>query len=154
EQLDLQTSCTFSISDTAGLAWTLRASASGLPDQYTGNNRDQMAEFWATSTGSLSSDVVTESISGCASIQYGGEYNGLIVFGVGGANLATPFDPNISLPAATSGEGSPSVTISTTNSQDLLVAGGQNGAFSNPPGDLTPGSGFTQIAVMNGGNEA
>ncbi len=154
EQLDLQTSCTFSVSDTAGLAWTFRAGASSRNDGTTGGDRDQMAEFWAVSANALSNDAVTESISGCASYQYGGEYNGLIAYGASGANTATPFDPNVSFPAATSGLGSPSVTVSTTNTKDLLIAGGQDGAFTNPPGALTAGPGFTLVASMNGGNEA
>jgi len=53
EGLDLQTHCTFSVSDTAGLSWTLRGSVSGRNDGYTGSDRDQIAEFWAKSNSAL-----------------------------------------------------------------------------------------------------
>src|SRR5207249_7498071 len=56
EVLDLQTSCNFSVNDTAGLFWTLRGSVSGRNDGTTGSDRDQVAEFWAVSPSVLSSD--------------------------------------------------------------------------------------------------
>jgi hypothetical protein len=142
EGLDLQTHCTFGVSDTAGLSWTLRASVAGRNDGTTGSPRDQIAEFWARSASVLSSDVITETISGCASTQYGGEYNGLIVFGVSGANFNSPFDPNTSLPgSANNYSNTPSVTISTSTSNDLIIAAGQQTSY----GALTPGTGFTGI---------
>jgi hypothetical protein len=141
EELDLQTSCTFSVSDTAGLAWTLRASASGRNDGTTGSNRDQIGEFWATSVNPLSSDVITESISGCAG-QYGGEYNALQAFGVSGANFNDPFDAKGSLPTTSSAySNSPSVTIATGNANDMIISAAQQSSY----GVLTAGSGFSTI---------
>ncbi len=137
----------------AGLSWSFRTGASGHNDGTTGSDRDQLGEFWAISTNILTNDVITESISGCASFQYGGEYYGLIVFGVSGANLGAPFDPNVSLAASASGFGTPSVTLSTSNTNDLLIGGGQIAA-STPQGCLSAGPGFTMITSMNGGNEA
>ena len=151
ESLDLQTVCTFSVNDTAGLHWTLRGSVSGRNDGYTNSSRDQIAEFWATSPSVLSSDLITESISGCASVQYGGEYNSLLVVAIAGANLNSPFDPNSSLPGSANGESNtPSTTISTSNSHDLIISAAQQSSF----GTLTPGPGFTQIFSAGPGGSA
>src|SRR5436190_1426823 len=57
------------------------------------NNHDQLQEWWAKSSGVLTSDSITESISGC-----GPNYNGLQVFAISGANVNSPFDPNSALP--------------------------------------------------------
>ena len=142
EVLDLQTSCNFSVNDTAGLFWTLRGSVSGRNDGTTGSDRDQLAEFWAVSPSVLSSDIITESISGCASFEYGGEYNSLLVVAVAGANLSSPFDPDVSLPASASGyNNTPTLALSTSNGQDLIISAGQQSSY----GTLTPGPGFSQI---------
>ena len=142
EGLDLKTSCTFGVTDTAGLSWTLRASAAGRNDGSTNGYRDQIGEFWAKSNVALSSDIITESILGCASTQYGGEYNGLQVFGISGANYNSPFDPNTSMPGSANGySNTPSVTISTSNSNDMVISAAQQTSY----GTLTPGSGFTSV---------
>jgi len=137
EGLDLQTTCTFSVKDTMGLSWQLRASVSGRNDSSTGGNRDQVAEFWARTSNLLVSDNITEAISGCASTQYGGEYNGLQAFGVSGANFNTPFDPNISVPGAFSGYSiTPSGMISTSTPGDLVLGAAEqtHNTISNGPG--------------------
>ena len=143
ESLDLQPSCTFSVSDQAGLAWTLRASAAGRTDYYyTTTPRDQLAEFWAKSPNPLTLDTITESISGCASTQYGGEYNGFQAFGVSGANYNNPFDPNASLPGtANNYSNTPAVTLSTSNPNDMIISIAQQSSY----GTLTPGSGFISL---------
>src|SRR6266568_3106022 len=144
ESLDLQTSCTFSVSDTAGLSWAPRSPI--VFGRYeNGGYRDQIQEWWAKSIGILNSDMITESIFGCAS-GYGGEYNGLQVFGISGTNFNNPFDPNSSLP----GSGSDSISgqssvataiISTSDPNDMLFAGFQPGAVVV----ATPQSGFATI---------
>ena len=142
ELLDLQTSCTFTVTDTSGLSWTMRGSASGRNDGSTGGNRDQLGEFWAKSVNKLSSDTITESISGCAGV-YGGEYNGLIVIGISGANFSNPFDSNSSLPGSTNGNSNlPSATISTSNSRDMVIGIAQQSSY----GVLTSGPGFAPIS--------
>ena len=144
EALDLQAICTFGVSDTAGLSWTLRASVAGRNEG--GTNRDQIAEFWAKTPSVLSSDLITETISGCAG-SYGGEYNGLQVFAVSGANLNNPFDPNTSLPSSAFGNSpAPSTTVSTSNPNDIILGVVQQSSF----GVLTPGSGFTTIISTGG----
>ena len=142
EQLDLQTSCTFSVSDSASLTWTARSSV-----VFGNGGRDQIQEFYAKSSGTLSSDTITESISGCAGI-YGGEYNGLLVFGISGASFSTPFDPNASLPGTASGNGNTAATsISTTNADDMIIGGAEIGS-------VTAGTGYTSITSINGNSGA
>ena len=135
EDLNLQTSpCTFSVSDGAALSW---ASRSGIV--FGNGGLDQLQEFWAESSAVLSSDTITESISGCASAQFGGEYNGLMVFGVSGADFNNPFDPDTSMPGTGSSYGSTtSVTISTSRHNDMIIGGSRLTSQS-------PGAGFTLI---------
>ena len=151
ESLDLQASCTFTVQDTSGLTWNLRGSVSGRNDGTTGSNRDQNAEFWAQAASPLSSDSITESILGCASIQYGGEYNGLYAIGISGANFNSPFDPSNTQAVGAAGySNTPSVSISTTNSNDMILGVGQQSSF----GTFTPGSGFTIILASGPGGAA
>ncbi len=145
ETLDVQTSCTFSVSDTAGLTWAARGGivfgrSNGV------SYRDQLQEFWAKSSAILTSDSITESISGC-----GPNYNGLQVFAISGANFNYPFDPNSGLPDSGSDSSSgqqslTSATVSTNNPNDIVFAGVQHGtgAVANP------GSGFTSIISTGG----
>src|SRR5207245_541296 len=148
ETLDLLPSCTFSVRDTAGLTWTLRASAAGRYDSSIPGYRDQLAEFWAKTPSTLSSDAITESISGCASGN-GGEYNGLTAYGISGANFTNPFDPNTSGLASGSGYSSPSLTLSTSNANDLIIGGAKLGG-----GGLAAGSGFSISASTYGAGAA
>ncbi|MBO0888229.1 hypothetical protein J2P12_03930, partial [Candidatus Bathyarchaeota archaeon] len=70
------------------------------------------------------------------------------VFGVSGANFSSPFDQNSSLPATASGNSAgPSVSISTSNSNDIIISGA-NGS------GLSAGSGFTLISSTNGNQDA
>jgi hypothetical protein len=90
----------------------------------------------------LSSDNVTESITGCASTIYGGEYNALMVFGISGANFNNPFDSNISLPATNSSySNTPDAKVSTSNANDMIIGVAQQTTYPT----LTPGPGFTLI---------
>lgn len=151
ESLDLQTSCTFTVQDTSGLIWNLRGSVSGRNDGTTGSNRDQNAEFWAQAATPLSSDMVTESILGCASVQYGGEYNGLYAIGISGANFNSPFDPSNAQAVGAAGySNTPSVNISTSNSNDMIIGVAQQSSF----GTLTAGPGFTVILATGPGGAA
>jgi hypothetical protein len=151
ESLDLQTSCTFTVQDTSGLIWNLRGSVSGRNDGTTGSNRDQNAEFWAQASRPLSSDTVTESILGCASVQYGGEYNGLYAIGISGAKFNSPFDSHNAQAVGAAGySNTPSVSISTSDSNDMIIGVAQQSSF----GTLTPGTGFTVIQATGPGGAA
>lgn len=132
-------SCTFSVSDTAGLSW--RARSGVVFGRYENIARDQLQEFWARSTG-LSSDTITESISGC-----GNNYNGLQVFAISRANFNSPFDPASGLPASASGYGTgTSVTLSTSDPNDFVFAAVQHGSPPVP----TAQPGFTIITSGGG----
>src|SRR5437867_3707516 len=133
EQLDLQTSCTFNLSDTAGLSWTARSDIFFDP-----TGRTQVQEFWAVAANPLSSNTVTESISGC-----GNNYNNLIVFGISGANIYSPFDPNAALPSSANGySGDTSVLVSTSNPNDMIIGSVIHGNICCFP---AAGPGFTLI---------
>jgi hypothetical protein len=122
---------TFSISDTSGLTWTQRSTT------YSPSNNRQIAVFYATASSALSSDSTkcTSSVNSNLAV---------ILWGVNGANTASPFDSNLGLPGTHSGSSaSPSCTISTSNGNDFLFAVGQTvGAvtWSSSPG------GFSLIA--------
>ncbi len=132
ETLDLQISCTFSVSDTAGLSWTART---GIV--YGRFGRDQLQEFWAKSAGVLSSDTITESISGC-----GTNYNGFQAFAISGANFSSPFDSSTGVPGfASNWSAGTSVTISTSNPNDIIFAAVMHGSPPVP----SPQSGFAVV---------
>jgi len=133
EALTIQPPCSFTISDTAGLPWATR---SGIAFEITG--RGELQEFWARSINPISSDSITESISGC-----GDAYNGLMVFGISGANFDIPFDPKSSLPSNSLGtSGDTSVLVSTNNPDDMVYAAVVHGGVT---GSLTPEQGFTLV---------
>src|SRR6266487_3245737 len=147
ETLDLATSCTFGVTDTAGLTWAARSPVVyGRYDPSYGW-RDQLQEWWAKSAGVLSSDTITESISGCNEPYYGGEYNGLQVFAISGANFDNPFDPNSTLPGTGSSTSmASSATVSTSDySTTLVFAGVQIGGAT-----ASAQSGFTMIMSSGG----
>ncbi len=117
-----------SVSDTAGLTWTQRASEI---QATTG-----IQEWWAKAPSTLSSDTITVN---CTS-------SGLsfIAIAISGADTTTPFDTNGSVPAhnQSAGSTSASLTISTTNANTLLLAI-LRGAGSL--GTITGPSGFTSV---------
>lgn len=91
-----------SVTDAAGLTWNLRTSVT---------NTNFIHEYYATSSGTLTGDVIT--------INYGAapSYAAATAFGISGANTSSPFDANAALPG-TSTSGNP--TITTSNANDFL----------------------------------
>jgi hypothetical protein len=129
------TGLTYSISDSSGLSsWTARGTV-------TNSNGGEMECWYAVSTGTLSNDVIT------VNVQTGTNSHGLNVevFSVSGANTASPFDPHLSSAvsafAASSGTSS-TVSITTTNSHDLIV--GMIG-LSSSPNNLNAGGSFNLL---------
>lgn len=120
-----------SVSDTAGLTWTKRTSQTIV-------SGTEMSEWWAVSSGILTSDVIT--INGNANAT-GFRHT---AFGVNNANTTTPFDTNVSLPAKSLGTTATALTetISTTHPNDMLIAFLRSTASL---GTVTEPSGFTQI---------
>ncbi len=120
------------------LSFTLRRSTP-LPISGT------MSEWWAVASPTISADTIQVTTSSSAFI-------GLVVWGISGANIASPFDPSVGVPATNSGVATPcmvatctttaSVTIpSTSNANDMIL-----GMIGYSSGTLAAGSGFTLIA--------
>lgn len=127
-----------SIKDKAKLTWNLRASVSLGPNT--------MREYYATTSSSLSGDVIHVTLSGSYNID-------LMAFGVSGANTGSPFDPNLaSSPVTATGKSKlPAVAVTTSNANDLILGlvyapGGVGvtlGSNYNVKRWLTPGDGTT-----------
>lgn len=93
-----------SVSDSAGLTWTLRGIA--------GAGSQTISEYYAIAPSALSADNITVAFNGATS------YVDLNAFAVSGANTAAPFD--MTSPAAiASGPGA----VTTSNSNDFVFAG-------------------------------
>lgn len=123
-----------SISSTNTTSWASRKVYTGT----FGNGDKWSLEQWY---GKASSALTNESLSiTYSATPSNANYN---VFGVHGANLTTIPDANASLPATgTGGATQPSVSISTSNANDMVIACMiQAGTVSNE----TAGSGFTLI---------
>lgn len=111
------------ISDTASLSWASRVTA------LTGQTGEGYSyEYWAKSSGTLSSDSITVTVASSTFI-------GMICWGVSGASTASnPFDPNAGLPFKNTGTtgGTYAVTWSTSNNADFVfeLAGNSNVAFA------------------------
>jgi hypothetical protein len=113
-----------SVSDAAGLVWQQRAVA--------GTGSDTIYEYYAIAPDALSSDVITVNFAGTAS------YVDLNAFGVSGANTSSPFDSNVSVPATPA---SSTGVVTTSNANDLIVAGYRFGSDATP----AAGTGWTAI---------
>ena len=93
-------------------------------------------EWYAYTTLPLTSDSITVNIAAST------KKFAINVFGVSGANVFSPFDPNSAVPATASGSSTtPSVSVSTSNANDMIL-----GLFMQNGGSTTtPGSGFSTI---------
>jgi hypothetical protein len=117
-----------SVTDSQSLTWKSRASATSA--------NLELFTYWAVASSALSSDTITVTMSGSGDLD-------LFVFGISGADTSSPFDPNAAVPASNTGSSkSPSVLISTTGTDDMLI--GALAAANNPT--VTIGSGFTEVS--------
>jgi hypothetical protein len=117
------------VSDTAGLIWHQRA--------VTGSAGQTIYEYYAIAANALSSDAITVYFAGAAS------YADLNAFAVSGANTSSPFDSSVSVPATPAASAG---SITTSNANDLIVAGYRFGANAAP----AAGSGWTAINASGG----
>jgi hypothetical protein len=117
-----------SIADTAGLTWTKRAGA-GVTSQ-------PLEEWYAISSGILSSDVITVTLSAAVA------FLTLSAFAVSGANTTSPWDANVSLPATSS---TAAVSVSTTAAATMLIGGYRLSSVAAPGA----GAAFTAITNVN-----
>ena len=128
------TGLTFSISDTSSLTWNMRGTV-------TSASGGEMECWYAVSSGALSSDTITFSAPG-NSAGLNAE-----VFSVSGANTVSPFDPNLGSAVSavsTSSGTSSTVSITTTNGNDLIV--GMVGLSGLSSGNsISAGNSFTLL---------
>jgi RHS repeat-associated protein len=134
-----------SITSSPSLTWMKRGSVA------TSTNAE--AEEWYAEWSSSGSISITVNLASAAATY-------AVPFGVSGANFASPFDSHSGLPAtaySTSSSGSPSVSLSTTNANDLIL-----GFLANPGANVVDnsGAGFTLIrtghtstGIINGNAE-
>ena len=121
-----------------GLTWTKRSGVN------TGGI-SAMEVWWALAASPLSGVTVTATFSGNQ------DNAAIIVVPFKNVNTSTPWDSNVSIPATqtsggTSGSFTPSLTVSTTNNDCLLLySGGTNQNWSFPD-TVTPG--FTSLATV------
>ena len=121
-----------SISDSAGLSWSARSTLEELSSVTAGCCSYYGQVFYAIAASPLSSDSITVTWNSAPT-----HYGTLQVFGVSGANTASPFDSHSGLPAFASGS-YPSVTTSNAND---FVYGAELTTTQSP----TAGTGFTGI---------
>lgn len=124
-----------SITDTAGLTWTLRTRLSAAG----GDAKQSVEEWWATSASALSSNVITLNLAGTM------VFATASAFGISGADTTTPFDVNGSLPSSSATNNSTSVTLSTTAANTMVLGCFREGSAGSP----TAGTGYTQILGAN-----
>ncbi len=125
-----------------GLTFTKRSSLSLGSPTY-----QDTEVWWAIASSALSAKVITVTLSGST------DDAALVAFGVSGANTASPWDPNVALPATATGNPATTPTVSgvsTSNANDMILGfqGNGNGAAVTSTSE-TAGSGFTLIANIN-----
>jgi hypothetical protein len=124
----------FSVKDSVGLAFQARTA------QVSIGGGQFIQEWYAVAPSVLVNDVisVTSTISGET-------WYGVVAFGVSGANTASPFDPNITLPRAQANinclNDYPCNMGVSTNGPDLVFQFGGDTGYDKQ----TAGSGFTLI---------
>jgi hypothetical protein len=113
-----------------GLTWNLRGSK---VNGVTG----KVWTFYAVSSGPLSSASIKATLGSSQRFV-------IIAFGISGVNTTSPFDPNLSIVASSSGSSSTaSVSLTTTSTNDLLIGA----LYVNYNPAVTAGSGFSTIAT-------
>jgi hypothetical protein len=104
---------TFSVSDTAGLAWHLRGTTN------IGSATADVLEYYAFSPHVLSNDIITTTAMGGSAPN-----EKIITVGISGVNATNPFDPNSDLPLLLNQQyivGSITGTVSTSNANDIIL---------------------------------
>jgi hypothetical protein len=116
-----------SITDSAGLTYSLRATSGGASP----------IELWsARSNGAQASNTITVTYAGTAT------FGRVIAFGVSGTDASDPWDDHASTP--NTGTSDPA-TVSTTASDTFII-----GAFRGSTSDPTAGTDYTEIGTQNG----
>ncbi len=129
----------------AGLSFLRRSGGSLSATPYSD------AEVWyAIASSPLSSLAITVTLSGAT------DDCSIIAFGISGANTASPWDPNVSVPAGATGSTASIPTasgVSTTDANDMILgfAGVLTAGDASFPTE-TAGSGFSLVTTpVDGG---
>jgi hypothetical protein len=117
-----------SVTDTAGLTWTKRTA--------TSVGAQPIEEWYAIAASLLSSNVITVNLSAANG------YANAIVVAISGANTASPYDTNVSLPALSAS--ATSVSVSTTAANTIILGGLRSNNATQ-----TAGAGFALISGAN-----
>lgn len=123
-----------------GLTWNLRKrfQVSWIAGVTVSNT---MELWWAIATGTLSAASLSSGMA------IGSQSGFVAAFGVSGAKNSAPWDTNAALPATAQqtggGAATPSVGITTSNANDLLICVKSDQA--NGIGGLTEGTGWTRL---------
>jgi len=101
-------------------------------------NHEEIEEWYAIASSPISSETITVTFSGTA-------YATGTIFGISGANTASPFDSNSGSPKTATGNSGTAASISgfsTSNANDMIIA-----AYGAPGSadSVTVGSGYTMI---------
>lgn len=117
-----------SISSTNTSSWARRS----LVNQTTTNSIELWYGLVTNPSGVLSSEVITITAGSSADIINAG------AFGISGVPRSSYFDTHSGLPATTTTSGG-TVSISTSNANDLIISGYRSNA------NITNGTGWTQL---------
>lgn|SRR5487761_97973 len=126
------TSVTAVPKDAQGLTWIPRTNIP--PTNYDA----ELLEFYAISAVPLSGDKVTLTLSAQ-------KVATLKIFGISGANTTSPFDAGLPTAANSGGDSSPTVSVATTNPNDMILGI----AYIKGSPNITAGPGFSCIAKNN-----
>jgi len=118
-----------------GLTWISRGSTAV-------GTTGQVKTFYAISSGTLSSASITATLSTSRRFV-------ISAIGISGADTTSPFDPNLSTPAMSTGTSTnPSVSFTTTKSNDMVIGA----AFINNNPTVNVGAAFNSIAITTSGS--
>jgi hypothetical protein len=106
-----------------GLTWNTRTTFSGTYDVGSRSG----AEFWAYSSGTLSSQTISVTYAG------GSACNPNWI-AINGANTASPFDTNSGIPSISNANSPATCTISTSNARDILIGVAMQGGAATQYG--------------------
>jgi hypothetical protein len=132
---------TITISDTAGLTWTMRTRSTAPTRANT------LEEWWAPYQNALTNDVVTIAYPAPASIA---PNLSLMVVAVYGADQGNPFDLNPSLPAIANDTGNKVAANVTTSYPTAMILGAT--ASNNKNGQTWTPNGNFQLLISTNNN--
>jgi hypothetical protein len=120
------------VKDAARLTWIARTTSPIFNVAY----HAELFEYYAIAATPLSVDSVNVSINLAQNFS-------VKVFGISGANTNSPFDPGLPAPAQRAGTTNPSVSVTTSNPNDMILGL----AFVSGAPTISAGTGFSCIGT-------